>query len=218
MGQLTRLGGLMAGFEGWWVNGETGKGRHVAEHWMEIRSNPESYGVSQEEMQKILKDAGGAFNPGDTSPDGARGMLLKAAMKNGWVRVRGYQGKYSIQTYGRLASRLPKVLKFLKGAGVHPNSEIFISDLASDYNRKFMDGMSDVHKALKQGNIPDSGEPKVSVKDVIKGGISSDLPEKAQRGMLRQQIGQRTHLPDPDPGDDKIEEKALAKGFAKLLG
>ena len=207
----------MAGFEGWWVNGETGKGHHVAEHWMEVRSNPEHYGVSQETMQKILKDAGGQFSPGDTSPDGARGMLLKAAMKNGWVRVRGYQGKYSIQTYGHLASYLPKVMKFLKVAGVHAYSEIFVSDLSSDYNRKFMDGMSDIHKALKQGNIPDSAPPKVAVKDMIKG-INISEPEKAQRGVMRQRLGQRTHLPDPDPGDDKIEEKALAKGLAKLLG
>lgn len=210
----------MAGFEGWWVNGITGKGRHVAEHWMEVKSDPQAYGLTDEQVESILKEAGGKFMPGDTSPDGARGLLLKAAMKNGWVRVRGYQGKYSIQTYGHMASYLPKVFKFLKGAGVHPNSEVFLSDLSSEYNQKFMDGMSEVHRAIKQGKIPDR-DPQPVAKGIrgLRTPLSSGMSNQQLRHQMRLNLGQRTHVPDPDPGDDKLEEsKALRKGLAKLVG
>jgi hypothetical protein len=209
----------MAGFEGWWINSRTGQGHHVAEHWMEVKSDPERYGLSEDQVEKILAAAGGKFNPGDTSPDGARGMLLKAAMQNDWVRVRGYQGKYAIQVYGHLASRLPKVMQFLRKAGVGPYSEILLTDLSTDYFQKFVDGMGDIHKALKQGKIPDS-EPKPTTKDVIKGvGFPADSSDKDKRVTMRQRLGQKTHIPDPDVSDDKIEErKSLAKGLAKLLG
>lgn len=206
----------MAGFEGWWVNGKTGVGRHVAEHWMEVRSDPESFGVSEDEVAKILKAAGGEFNPGDTSPDGARGLLLKAAMKNDWVRVRGYQGKYSIQTYGHMADLLPKVLQFLKRSGVRSNSTILLSDLASTFHQTFVDGMAEIHRALKQGKIANVDPPKERIKDLR---TDIGLTDKQQRVLMRQQLGQQTHVPDPDPSDDKIEERhALKKGLAKILG
>ena len=38
----------MSGFEGWWVDGKTGKGYHISEHWMEIKSNPERFGLTDE--------------------------------------------------------------------------------------------------------------------------------------------------------------------------
>ncbi len=210
----------MAGFEGWWVNGNTGKGYHVSEHWMEVKSDPAKFGLTDDQVEDILRQAGGKFMPGDTSPDGARGLLLKAAMKNGWVRVRGYRGKYAIQVYGHLASHLPKVMKFLKTAGVGPYSEILLSDLSSDYNQTFVDGMSDVHQAMKQGKIPDH-DPQPAVKDIkgMRTSLSSAVNNRQLRHQMRLNLGQRTHVPDPDPADDRIEEsKALQKGLTKLIG
>jgi hypothetical protein len=210
----------MAGFEGWWVNGETGKGLHVAEHWMEVRSNPEHYGLTEDEVQAILKSAKGKFSMGDTDQDGQRVKLLTAAMRNGWVRVRGYKARYSIEMLGHAASYLPKVLTFLKRAGVHPNSEILVHDLASKYSQRFMDGMSEVVRAIKQGKVPDvAGEAESGLAKPSAHGIRTDLDDKQQRTIMRQRLGQRIHLPDPSPSDDRIEErKALRRGLTKVLG
>lgn len=210
----------MAGFEGWWVNGRTGRGHHVSEHGMDLAAKPEQYGLTPEEVQKLTKAKG--YNAGDTDPEGGRGLLLKAAMRHGWVRVRGYQGKYAIQTFGNLASLLPKTLTFLRKAGVHMNSEILLSDLSSGFSQRFEDGMSDVVRAIKQGKVPDMA-PKESVSDVIKGkrqGIPTELPEKQQRVLMRQRLGQKAHVPDPSPADDFLQEekRSLKKGLKKLLG
>jgi hypothetical protein len=210
----------MSGFEGWWVNGETGKGMHVAEHWMEVRSDPENFGLTSKQVENILSSSKGKFSMGDTDEDGQRVQLLTAAMKNGWVRVRGYRAKYSIEMFGHCASRLPKVLKFLKGAGVHPNSEVLVNDLATKFSQRFMDGMSDIHRAIKQGKIPDStpAEPSKGIKG-LRTPLAPEYNNKTLRHQMCLNLGQRTHVPDPDPGDDKLEEsKALRKGLAKLVG
>jgi hypothetical protein len=216
----------MGGFEGWWVNSITGKGHHVAEHWMEVKGDPERYGLTEPQVDNILQQAGGKFNPGDTSPDSARGLLLIAAMKHGWVRVRGYRGQYSIQVYGKLASRLPKVLKFLKQAGVGPYSTMVLSDLATDFHQKYNDGMHEVHRVLKQGKIPDVDgpveQPRLKgLREPISKGFPAGMDDKQMRVLMRQRLGQKTHVPDPDAGDDKIEEnkgKAFARGMKRLLG
>jgi len=205
----------MAGFQGWWVNGNTGKGHHVSEHGLDVQANPEQYGLKPDDVKALLKAK--KFNAGDTDPEGGRGLLLKAAMRNGWVRVRGYQGKYAIQTYGNLASHLPKVLRFLKNAGVGPRSEIILTDLASRFTQRYEEGMADIVRALKHGKIPDLA-PVKKLKDQ-KDGIATALSDKQQRIIMRQRIGQKAHIKDPAPGDDFLpESKALKKGFKKLLG
>jgi hypothetical protein len=207
----------MAGFQGWWVNGQTGKGYHVAEHGLDIEANPERYGFTEEEVKRLMK----GYNAGDTDPEGVRGKLLKAAMQKGWVRVRGYQGKYAIQTFGSTASHLKKVLPFMKKNGVGAHSEILVSDLLSGYQQRFMDGMSDIVTDLKAGKIPDTSAPVSAV--VKKGlqavrGIPSGLSDKQSRTLMRQRIGQRLHVPDPTPGEGFLpESKAFRRGLRKLL-
>ena len=56
-------------------------------------------------------------------------------MKNGWVRIRAWKGQYNVQLYGKAATKLPKVMKFLKEAGAGPYTPILLSDLATDYNQ-----------------------------------------------------------------------------------
>ena len=209
----------MSGFEGWWVNGNTGKGFHVSEHWMEVRSNPERYGFTEDEINGILVSAKGSFSPGDTDPEGQRGKLIIATMKKGWVRVRGYRGKYSIQLAGEAASKLKKVLPFLKKAGVSMHSEVLINDLASGYRQSFI-GFSDGVKAIKTGSVPDSAAVKpISDRPSAKG-FPADSTDKQKRVMMRQRLGQATHIPDPSPGEDKIEERKvdLWKALKRVVG
>jgi hypothetical protein len=206
----------MAGFQGWWVNGSTGKGYHVAEHGMDIQANPERYGFTEAEVKNLTTD----YNPGDVDPEGVRGKLLKAAMAKGWVRVRGYQGKYAIQTFGSTASHLRKVLPFMKKNGVGPHSEILVSDLLSGYQQRFMEGMSDIHKDLKAGKIPDSSQVSALVKKGMKAvkGIPTGLSDKQNRTLMRQRIGQKAHVPDPSPDDGFLpESRSLRRGLNKIL-
>lgn len=206
----------MAGFQGWWVNGKTGKGYHVAEHGLDIEANPERYGFTEAEIKSFMK----GYNAGDTDPDGVRGKLLKAAMAKGWVRVRGYQGKYAIQTLGSMASNLRKVLPFLKKNGVGPHSEILLSDLLTGYQQRFADGMSDIVKDLKAGKIPDTAPTSAVVKKGVQAvkGIPTGLSDKQSRTLMRQRIGQRLHVPDPTPGEGFLpESKAFRKGLNRLL-
>lgn len=209
----------MGGFEGWWVDGKNGKGFHVAEHWMEVRQNPEKFGLTPGAVEAILKSAKGKFSMGDTSEEGQRGKLLIAAMKNGgWVRVRGHQGRYSIQLVGEAASKLRKVLPFLKKAGVGPYSQIFVSDLGSGFEQVYKEGMADIAKALRAGQIPDTGVGGEPTSTPAKG-FPADTTDKQKRMIMRQRLGQATHISDPSPSDDKIEERrSLAKGLVKLLG
>lgn len=204
------------GFQGWWVNGNTGKGYHVAEHGLDVEAHPERYGFTEEEVKRLMK----GYNPGDTDPEGARGKLLKAAMQKGWVRVRGFQGKYAIQTLGGTASHLRKVLPFLKKNGVGPHSEILLSDLLTGYSQRFMEGMSDIHKDLKAGKIPDASSVSALVKKGMKAatGIPTGLSDKQSRTLMRQRIGQQVHVADPSPDDGFLPEStALRNGLRKLL-
>ncbi len=206
----------MAGFQGWWVNGNTGKGYHVAEHGLDIQANPERYGFTEADVKKLTAN----YNPGDTDPEGARGKLLKAAMKKGWVRVRGYQGKYAIQTYGSTASYLKKVLPFLKKNGVGSHSEILVSDLSSGYQQRFLEGMSDIIKELKVSSIPDTSVVSTVVKKGMSAvkGIPAGLSDKQSRTLMRQRIGQKAHVPDPTPGEGFLpESRSLRRGLSKLL-
>lgn len=208
----------MSGFEGWWVDGRTGKGYHVSEHWMEVKSDPERFGLTDDIVKKILKSAKGKFSMGDTSAEGQRGKLLIAAMKNGWVRVRGFRSKYSIQLTGNCASKLKKVLPFLHKAGVGPYSEVLVNDLATGYTQRFEEGMGDVRHALRAGQIPDAGIDGEPDESPIKG-ITPFATDKQKRVIMRQRIGRTANVPDPQPKDDYLEEKkSLAKGFKKLLG
>lgn len=198
-------------FEGWWFNSKTGQGKHVSEHWSEIKYHPEEFGLDDAQVDKIT--GGSKFNPGDTSMDGARGKLLIAAMKNGWVRIRGWRGQYNIQLFGNAASKLPKVMKFLKNAGVGPYTPILFSDLSSDYNQTFHEGMDDIKKALRAGSIPDTSGPAVGTEAgamtgvKAKQGVATGLSDKQQRQVLRQRIGRQAGIPDPSPSDNKLEEK-----------
>jgi hypothetical protein len=209
----------MLGFEGWWIKGS--KGIHVAEHWMEIRNNPEQFGLTEEKVQEILASAKGKFSPGDTGLEGQRGKLLRAAMENGWIRVRGYRASYAIELSGRAASVLPNVLKFLTGAGVHKYSMMRLHDFATGYHQEFREGISDIKAALRKGEIPDSqpgrlvgSEAKAALggKEKVLDGIPDDLTDKQKRILMRQRLGQQAKIPDPSPGDDKMEESRRAKG------
>lgn len=213
-------------FEGWWFNPKTGEGKHVSEHWTEVNYNPEAFGLTPGEVEKIV--GGKKFNPGDTSMDSARGKLLIAAMKNDWVRIRGWKGQYSIQLFGNAASKLPRVMKFLKQAGVGPYTPILFSDLATGYQQTFAEGMDDIKKALKAGSIPDASSKAVvgTEAGAMTGqkaatGIPHTLSDKQKRQIIRQRIGQRAGIPDPSPADNRLEESKkvnLWQALTNLLG
>ena len=198
-------------FEGWWVR--DAKGILIHEHFLAVRENPEQFGFQPQEFENIIKNK--KFNPADTEKGSLRYQVLEATMKKGWVRVRSHKNQYTVELYGNAASKLPGVMKFLKSAGVPSTSTIFLADLSVDFYQKYDDGMKEINKALSKGSIPDV-MPKEK-EDPI--GIPDYLSDKQKRVMMRQRLGQKTHLPDPDQDDDKIQEKiSIWKGIKKLIG
>jgi hypothetical protein len=211
-------------FAGWWYNPKTNEGKHVAEHWTEVQYSPEVFGLTAGEVEKMI--GGQKYNPGDTSQESVRGKLIIAAMKNGWVRVRGWKGQYHVQLFGNAASKLPKVMKFLKQAGVGPYTPILFSDLATGYQQNFAEGMDDMKKAIKAGSIPDvssktevGSEAGAMTGDKKETGIPHTLSDKQKRQIMRQRIGQKAGIQDPSPADNRLEERVnLWSALTSLLG
>lgn len=199
-------------FEGWWVNGS--KGILVHEHFLAVRENPEKFGFQPQEFENIIKNK--KFNPADTDKDSLRYQVLEATMKKGWVRVRSHKNQYTIELYGNAASKLPGVMKFLKSAGVPSTSTIFLGDISVDFFQRYDDGMKEINKALQKGAIPDVMPKEKEKENPI--GIPDDLTDKQKRVMMRQRLGQKIHLPDPDQDEDKIQEHKIWKKIKKIIG
>jgi hypothetical protein len=197
-------------FEGWWVNGS--KGILVHEHFLEVRENPEKFGFQPQEFENLIKNK--KFNPADTDKNSLRYQVLEATMKKGWVRVRSHKNQYTVELYGNAASKLPGIMKFLKSAGVPSTSTVFLADISVDFFQKYDDGMKEISKALQKGSIPDV-MPKEKENPI---GIPDDLTDKQKRVMMRQRLGQKTHLPDPDQDEDKIQEQKIWKKIKKIIG
>jgi hypothetical protein len=209
-------------FEGYWVQGS--KGILIHEHFLAVRENPEKFGFQPQEFENIIKNnKNKKFNPYDTEKDSLRYQVLEATMKKGWVRVRSHKNQYTVELYGNAASKLPGIMKFLKSAGVSTTSTIFLGDISIDFYQLYKNGMREINKALSKGAIPDvmpkekKEEKKKEKENPI--GIPDYLSDKQKRVMMRQRLGQKTHLPDPDQDDDKIEEKYnIWKGIKKIVG
>lgn len=197
-------------FEGYWVQGS--KGILVHEHFLAVRENPEKFGFQPQEFENLIKNK--KFNPADTDKDSLRYQVLEATMKKGWVRVRSHKNQYTIELYGNAASKLPGVMKFLKSAGVPSTSTIFLGDISVDFFQRYDDGMKEINKALQKGAIPDV-MPKEKENPI---GIPDDLTDKQKRVMMRQRLGQKIHLPDPDQDEDKIQEHKIWKKIKKIIG
>lgn len=183
----------MGGFDGFWVNGETGAGHSVSDHALDVMHQPAIYGLTPHDVHKIT---GGktTINPGDTDPDSARGKLIIAASQKGWVRVRAYRGQYTVQTHGRAASRLKRVIPFLQKNGLGQYSGIRVSDLSTGFEQTY-EGAAAVHRAIKRDEIPDAlstrgsgAEARAMGDKDAKLGIPSDLPDNQQRQILRQHL------------------------------
>lgn len=199
-------------FEGWWVQGS--KGILVHEHFLAVRENPEKFGFQPQEFENIIKSK--KFNPADTDKDSLRYQVLEATMKKGWVRVRSHKNQYTIELYGNAASKLPGVMKFLKSAGVPSTSTIFLGDISVDFFQRYDDGMKEINKALQKGAIPDVMPKEKEKENPI--GIPDDLTDKQKRVIMRQRLGQKIHLPDPDQDEDKIQEHKIWKKIKKIIG
>lgn len=93
---------------GFWMNSK-GKYFPTNEHGTDIIKNPKRFGLDKGEVQTIL--AKSPYNPISTKEEGSRGILLKKAFENGWIRIRGSgQSGFSFQFSGNLKSVVENIL------------------------------------------------------------------------------------------------------------
>jgi hypothetical protein len=189
---------MASGFDGWWVNGKTGQGRHVVDHGADVIHDPEAFGLSDQDIKALVA---GQYRPGDTSRDSSRYALLRAVMAKGWVRIRAVRGSYAIELLGKAATKLRPVMAFMRKAGVGPYAEIRLFDLASDFKRTYPEGMADLARDLKAGRVPDVAGPAVGTEAKAQGakvklGVPASLPDQPAREVLRQRIGAQAGIAD----------------------
>lgn len=202
---------MASGFDGWWVNGKTGQGRHVVDHGADVIHDPEAFSLSTHEVKALASQ----YRPGDTSKDSSRYALLRAVMAKGWVRVRAVRGSYAIELMGKAATKLKPVMDFLRKAGVGPYAEIRLFDLATDFKRTYPEGMADLARDLKADRVPDVSGPAVGTEAKAQGakvklGVPTALPDQPAREVLRQRIGAQAGI-----ADRAVEESR--KGRRKLV-
>ena len=180
-------------FAGYWVHGSTGEIRPIHDHAYDVLHHHAHYGLTHDEVSKIV---GGktTFNSYETAKESARGRLIQAAAEKGWVRVRQFRNQTNFQLHGRAASRLSRVADVMKKRGVvHPNSQMFVSDLATGFEKTY-DGHAELKAAAKSGEIPDHSGGKPVGRDAVaslgkthaKAGVPSFLPDHQKRTLMRQ--------------------------------
>lgn len=134
---------------GYWLSLK-GRTLQTAEHGSTVMEKPHLFGLTKADIEKIL--GGEPYLFSDTSKDSGRGRLLIAAMKNGWVRIRGGGLNISVQYWGNGTKAMKRAYRYLEEeAG--PFSNISISDLASGFSTSMpfkylqdaiQDGMFDI--------------------------------------------------------------------------
>jgi hypothetical protein len=147
----------MPGYEGFWIHGDTGRGHRITDHALEVIADPGRYGLAPAAIHAIT--GGHPINQFEESADSPRGRIILAAARIGWVRVRGHRGDYTVQLHGRAATRLPRVMRFLRRAGLGRYITLRVHDFATGWQRTFLEGEPDVARALAAGEIPDAVEP-----------------------------------------------------------
>ncbi len=205
----------MGAFDGWWFDSKTGKGWQVHDHGLEVMYFPSKFGMTKDDLKAIT--GGGAYNPGDTAASSSRWKVIKAAFDKGFVRVRSMNGHYHIQLAGNAATKLKKVLPFLRKNGMGPYSEIGVTDLSTGFDQTYEEGAADVARAIRDGDIPDSGvgktigvEAKAAGLDA-KEGVPTNLNDQQKRVILRQRISRSAGIPDRGVEEAKKATQPLIK-------
>lgn len=130
---------------GYWLPVK-GRAIYTEEHGSTVMEKPQLFGLTKESIVKIL--GGKAYSFNDTDMDSGRGRLLIAAMKNGWVRIRGGGANISVQYFGNGQQAMKRAYKHLeKDAG--PFTNISISDLSNGFSATLP--FKDLDEAIDDG-------------------------------------------------------------------
>lgn len=206
---------------GWWLSAKNGKLIKVDEHGSYVLGHPGVFGITQEELDKVLGD--NVYNAYDTGKGSIRGKLIVLAARKGWVRVRTNSIQWSLQLYGTAKSGTQMFVKKL-GDWPGPNSPFQISDFATGLQDTFP--YSKVPTALKDGTLVDAGSSKQAVgrdaaaetgeKEDKKraDGIPANLSDEMKRRVMRGRIGQKAGIPMPDVEES---QKSQAKPVVETL-
>lgn len=104
--------------KGFWISPD-GTEYEIIEHFDFVKKNPELFGFTKEEVEKLRHDK-------------HRGYLLAEAMKRGWIRIRERKGETSIELWELTQSALQRILGFLKNQGYWESDRIFLSILKNN--------------------------------------------------------------------------------------
>lgn len=184
------------------------KGRTIptAEHGSTVMEKPQLFGLNKGQVDKIL--GGEPYRFSDTGKDSGRGRLLIAAMKNGWVRIRGGGLNISVQYWGNGTKAMKRAYRYLEEeAG--PYSNISISDLASGFSTSVP--FKDLEDAIQDGMF-DVGETETEETAAVDDQTQKDgiqVPRDATRDTsVRAGIRQRL---ERSIGPSAVQEALLDK-------
>ena len=114
---------------GFWMNSK-GEYFPTTEHGSDIIKAPREFGMTQQEVKSILDKA--PYNPISTKEEGSRGILLKKAFENGWVRIRGSgQSGFSFQFSGNKNSVVENILEDFGMEYFGPMTHIKLDDFST---------------------------------------------------------------------------------------
>lgn len=202
---------------GYWLP-LSGKAIKTNEHGSSVIEKPERFGLTRKDIDKLL--AGTHYGTQDTSKESGRAKVLIAAMKNGWIRIRGSGPQWSVQFYGNPAKAVKKAAKFLENeAGMFSN--ISVSDLGSgvstsmslkDLEQAVADGQFDV-ATTQDEEAAASGDETAKDKIRVPNTANRDQSVRsALRSRLERRLGPNAFVPE---GWEEYRGGLLLEGMAK---
>jgi hypothetical protein len=205
---------------GYWLDSKTGKVVSVTEHGSKVMGDPKLFGMTPEDVDGIVGD--GLYNPYDGGRASARGKLILAACRNGWVRVRSNGQDWSLQLHGKARSGVTKFLRKF-GGDLGQYSNVQVSDFATGFQEVFTpDGL---RQAIASGVLVDTGGAAVGKDAAAEVGdkaakskadaVPVNLPDEVQRATLRGRIGQQAGIPNRDVEESR---KTMAQRILERIG
>ena len=120
---------------GYWMS-RTGRYHRIQEHGRAIIAKPRRYGLDPEFVQNLVGPDGVQYNPQEGDVGSIRHDLYVAAMKNGWVRIRGGSGYWSVQFFGNAKRVVRNLLeKFLPEEAGYAGT-VSVNDLSVNRSRE----------------------------------------------------------------------------------
>ncbi len=116
--------------EGWWLSAKTGRYYEIYEHahWISEPANSKKVGLSASAINRIVR----------MNPQVDRVRILKIAMNEGLVRVRGHGVSVSFEFTVPTALALKAIVRFGRKVGIGELTHIYFANLRTGQRSNMM--------------------------------------------------------------------------------